>query len=33
MNFDEDETVAAVRATYAGPVTLVHPGDRFTLGG
>lgn len=32
MNFDEDETVAAVRATYAGPVTLVHPGDRFNIG-
>lgn len=33
MNFDEGETVAAVRASYAGPVTLVNPGDRFTIGG
>lgn len=31
MGFDEDETVASVRAAYDGPVTLVHPGDAFTL--
>ena len=33
MAFDEAETVATVRAGYAGPVTFVHPGDRFTIGG
>jgi ribonuclease BN (tRNA processing enzyme) len=32
MNFDEDATVAAVRAHYGGPVALVQPGDRFTIG-
>jgi ribonuclease BN (tRNA processing enzyme) len=32
MAFDEGETEAAVRATYDGPVALVHPGDRFTIG-
>jgi ribonuclease BN (tRNA processing enzyme) len=32
MDFDEDETVAAVRARFGGPVTLVHPGDRYTIG-
>jgi len=31
MGFDEGETVASVRKLYAGPVTLVHPGDTFTL--
>jgi len=33
MGFDEKETVASVRAGYAGPVALVQPGDRFTIGG
>lgn len=33
MAFDEAETVATVRAGYTGPVTFVHPGDRFTIGG
>jgi ribonuclease BN (tRNA processing enzyme) len=31
MGFDEDQTVASVRAAYDGPLTLVHPGDAFTL--
>ena len=31
MGFDEDDTVTATRAAYDGPVTLVHPGDAFTL--
>lgn len=32
MGFDEIETVASVRARYAGPVAMVQPGDRFTIG-
>ena len=32
MGFDRDETVASVQAGYAGPVTLVDPGDRFQIG-
>jgi ribonuclease BN (tRNA processing enzyme) len=32
MGFDRDETVASVRAAYGGPVRLVEPGDRFTIG-
>jgi ribonuclease BN (tRNA processing enzyme) len=32
MNFEEGATVAAVRASYGGPVALVQPGDRFTIG-
>lgn len=31
MGFDEDETIAAVRARYEGPVDLVRPGQAFTL--
>ncbi len=31
MGFDRDETVADVRALFAGPVDLVQPGDRFSL--
>lgn len=31
MGFDEEETVASARVAYDGPVTLVHPGDAFTL--
>ena len=33
MGFDRDATVASVRARYDGPVDLVDPGMRFTLGG
>ncbi len=32
MGFDEAATIESVRATYKGPVTLVNPGDRFTIG-
>jgi ribonuclease BN (tRNA processing enzyme) len=32
MGFDETATIDSVRATYDGPVTLVNPGDRFTIG-
>jgi len=32
MGFDPDETVASVRARFSGPVALVQPGDRFTIG-
>jgi ribonuclease BN (tRNA processing enzyme) len=32
MTFDEAETAAAVRATYSGPVSLVHPGETFIVG-
>ena len=32
MGFDETATIESVRATYKGPVTLVNPGDRFTIG-
>ena len=31
MGWDRDATVAGVRARYRGPVTLVSPGDRFSL--
>lgn len=31
MGFDRDETVASVRRSFAGPVQLVTPGDRFTM--
>lgn len=31
MGFDRGETVDSVRASYDGPVTLVEPGDTFTL--
>ena len=31
MGFDEDATIAAVRARYDGPVDLVRPGQTFTL--
>lgn len=33
MGHDEDATLDAVRDRYDGPVTLVHPGDRFVIGG
>jgi ribonuclease BN (tRNA processing enzyme) len=33
MGFDRDETIASVRAAYDGPVDLVDPGMRFTIGG
>jgi ribonuclease BN (tRNA processing enzyme) len=32
MGFDEDDTVASARTAYEGLVTLVHPGDAFTIG-
>jgi ribonuclease BN (tRNA processing enzyme) len=32
MGFDEAGTIASVRTIYGGPVTLVRPGDAFTLG-
>ena len=32
MGFDTSATIESVRATYDGPVTLVNPGDRFTIG-
>ena len=32
MGFDRDATVASVRSRYDGPVELVDPGMRFTLG-
>lgn len=31
MGFDRDETVGSVRDSFAGPVQLVAPGDRFTV--
>jgi ribonuclease BN (tRNA processing enzyme) len=33
MGFDPVTTIAAVRRAYGGPVDLVEPGDRFTIGG
>jgi ribonuclease BN (tRNA processing enzyme) len=33
MGFDRDETIASVRDAFGGPVALVEPGDRFTIGG
>jgi hypothetical protein len=32
MGFDRDETLATVCARYAGPVELVEPGYRTTIG-
>lgn len=32
MSFNESETVAAVGASYSGPVELVQPGDQFDIG-
>lgn len=32
MGFDTSETLASVRAGFGGPVDLVQPGDRFTIG-
>jgi ribonuclease BN (tRNA processing enzyme) len=32
MGFDANETVASVRNRFNGPVQLVAPGDRFSLG-
>ena len=32
MGFDPGETVASVRRSFRGPVELVTPGDRFTIG-
>jgi ribonuclease BN (tRNA processing enzyme) len=31
MGFDEGGTVASAQTTYGGPVTIVGPGDTFTL--
>ncbi len=33
MGFGEAETIAAVRDKFTGPVSLVQPGDTFTVGG
>jgi ribonuclease BN (tRNA processing enzyme) len=32
MGFDEAATMQSVSATFPGPVSLVAPGDRFTIG-
>lgn len=32
MGHDRGDTLAAVRAHFDGPVSFVHPGDRFVLG-
>ena len=32
MGFDREATIASVRAAYDGPVQLVEPGERFTIG-
>ncbi len=32
MGFDPDETIASVQGIFGGPVELVEPGDRFTIG-
>lgn len=32
MAFDPDQTIASVRERFDGPVELVQPGDRFTIG-
>jgi ribonuclease BN (tRNA processing enzyme) len=32
MGLDETETIASVRREFTGLVTLVHPGDRVTVG-
>lgn len=31
MGFDEDATVASARGAYSGTVTIVRPGDAFTV--
>ncbi|HYH93847.1 MAG TPA: MBL fold metallo-hydrolase [Candidatus Saccharimonadales bacterium] len=31
MGFDEGATIASVTARFDGPVTMVHPGDRYDL--
>jgi len=31
MGYDPDETIAAVRAGYEGPLSFVAPGDRITI--
>lgn len=33
MGFDPAATIESVRRIYRGPVDLVEPGDRFTIGG
>jgi ribonuclease BN (tRNA processing enzyme) len=33
MGYDEAGTVASVQRAFAGPVELVRPGDRYTIGG
>ncbi len=33
MGFDEAATIASVRATFEGPLSLVAPGDQYTIGG
>jgi ribonuclease BN (tRNA processing enzyme) len=33
MGYDVGATIASVRAGYEGPVAMVQPGDRFTIGG
>lgn len=33
MGFDETATIQSVRSTFRGSVSLVAPGDRFTVGG
>lgn len=32
MGFDEAQTIDAVRREFDGPIVLVQPGDRFTIG-
>jgi len=32
MDHDEARTIDSVRHAYDGPVTFVHPGDRFSIG-
>jgi hypothetical protein len=32
MGFDEAATIASVRARFAGPVALVEPGERHSIG-
>ncbi len=33
MGFDETATIESVSSTFPGPVSLVAPGDQFTVGG
>ena len=33
MEFDVEQTIASVRRAFAGPVTFVQPGDRFSIPG